>query len=125
MPLDIWAALKAVPIVRSFLQSFVRWRGRPTLELFADAKPRRAVQTPLSVKLSPVEAVSKAIANYYRLQIRNRGRTTAKRCRAVITDIWYTDRSVWKHFAAWQAVPLIWSGMPGRTEIDLSPDQRE
>ncbi len=99
----------------------------PRLEVTISAGPPHAINTPVTVTgktLNPIDAVSKARANYYRVGVQNRGESTVAACRVVLTGLWYLVQGVWRGLNSWEPMPLTWSNLPGTIYRDLSPGEQ-
>jgi hypothetical protein len=129
VPIDLTTfstGLRAWSLVKWIAEKAAKYSQRPVLTLHCDSRPRCAVQSP--VRLTPprwpeIDAVSKALSNYYRLQVTNTGRSLARGVRVQLTDIWYVERQIWKRLRSWQPADLPWAGRVGTPAVDLHPQQ--
>lgn len=122
----VLAWFRAWPILKWGFEKVAHYSQRPALSLHIDSRPKCAVQTPVTVlppRWNAVEAASKARSNYYRLQVKNTGRTIARNVQVQLTDIWYVERGIWKRLKEWHAANLPWIGRAASTTVDLHPAQ--
>lgn len=101
-----WLTLAGLLTVTGWIWSFFR---RPKLELSSGPGPPWCVQTRMELvgPLGPVAQALDGLANYYRIRVRNTGKTQAKGCHVALTRLWHVEENTWRRLRTWLPVDLI------------------
>lgn len=100
-----------------------KWFSKPQLEVSAVAEDPYIKHTETALAgMNPMQAIERKWLAYYRLKVRNNGRTQAKGCRVLISSIQYVEHGVWRKVNGWEPVTLKWS-LRGIPSVDISPKE--
>jgi hypothetical protein len=69
-----------------------------------------------------VAVVSAKPAFYFRFRVVNKGKTTANKCEAVLTKLFYESDNRWMPYENYTAINLVWGAFAGEY-VDINPER--
>jgi hypothetical protein len=109
-------------LTASAFAAIYRRLRRPKLVVYARAEDPfvKHTTTPLPDHVSAMDAITRNMLDYYRVQVLNGGKEQARACRLQIIGIRYVEHGVWRDYDGWEPVTLKWSNVK-TTVVDISP----